>query len=527
MGVNYDYIIVGAGSAGCVLAERLSQGSERVLLIEAGGRPMHPMLHIPAGYSYNLGPRPYNWGYETEAEPVLGGRKIKWPRGKVLGGSSAINGMINVIGQREDYDHWRQLGNEGWAWDDVSPYFRRLERFPEGGADRGKTGRLGITPMAPHPISEAFIGALDSLGTKLTDTNSGDQEGCTYVESTVFKGVRQSTAKAYLEPARKRPNLSIMTDALVERIVFDGNRATGVVVRRDDRVETVATKGEVIVSAGAVNSPQLLELSGIGHSETLVAAGIKVFHDLAGVGENLQDHYAAFVSYRVAGAKTVNELSRGLPLVGQVLRFAFLRKGLLTSAPAHVLAYIRTRSNLASPDIQLAMMPATLDPQTNALEREAGMTCVAYQLRPDSRGSIHVTSADPSKPPRIIANYLKEAGDQQTIVEGIKAIRTIIGQPPLDPFRRQELTPGAARQSDADLLAFARETGSTLYHPAGTCKMGNDDAAVVDARLRVRGLRNLRVVDASVMPVIISGNTNTPTIMIAEKAADMILADAR
>lgn len=526
MAGEFDYVIVGGGSAGCVLANRLSEDpATSVLLLEAGARDWHPMIHVPVGYAYNLKRTTFNWMYQTEPEPGAAMRRIFWPRGKVLGGSSALNGMINVRGQSADYDHWRQLGNAGWSWDDVLPYFRKLENYQQGtGPDRGHEGPLTITKVEPHQVSDAFLAALASMGLKERDTNVGEQDGYSYVESTTRNGVRQSTAAAYLKPVRHRPNLKVITSALAEKILFEEKRASGVRYRRRGTVQVVRANREVIVSAGAVNSPQLLELSGIGRPEVLNNAGIPMIVASLNVGENLQDHYSAFCAYRVTQPVTINELSRGLPFLREVMKYAVLRKGLLTLSPAHVLAYLRTRPEAATPDIQIAILPATLDAETNSLESAPGMTCAPYQLRPESRGTVHIQSGEPRDHPKILANYLTAELDQQTVVASLRLSRTICEQPALSAFRGLELLPGKDLQSDDELLAFAREAGSTLYHPTSTCRMGSDPAAVVDSQLRVNGVSGLRVVDASVMPTLISGNTNTPTIMIAEKAADMIKA---
>jgi choline dehydrogenase len=526
---QFDYIVVGAGSAGCVLANRLSADTKvEVLLLEAGAHDWHPMIHVPIGFAYNLKRTDFNWAYQTQPEPGAGNRQIFWPRGKGLGGSSLINGMINVRGQSADYDYWRQLGNEGWSWNDVLPYFRELENYP-GGTDtsRGKSGPLSISRVEAHPVSECFLEALAELGYKERDTNTGDQDGYSYVESTTRGGVRISAAAAYLKPARKRKNLRIVTHALVERILFEGQRAVGVMYsRRGNRYEAFVGR-EIIVSAGAVNSPQLLELSGIGRPEILLAAGVGIRHASPDVGENLQDHYSAFCAYRVTQPVTINELLRKFPFLQEIARYALFRRGLLAMAPAHVLAYVRSRSEVATPDIQIAILPGSLDAETHSLEALPGMTCAPYQLRPESRGSIHITSPDPTVYPAIRANYLTAEIDQHTIVAGLRISRRICEQPALMAYRGPELLPGNDLQTDDELLAFAREAGSTLYHPTSTCRMGSDSRAVVDPRLRVRGVEGLRVVDASVMPTIISGNTNTPTIMIAEKAAEMILTDAK
>ena len=527
---TYDYIIVGAGSAGCVLANRLSEDpNNSVLLLEAGPSDWFPLIHIPVGYAYNLKNPGVNWMYETEPEQATGNRPIPWPRGKVLGGSSSINGLLYVRGQAQDYDHWSQLGNRGWSSEDVLPYFRRAENQERGADDwHSVGGPLNVSDVTEkHPISDAFIDALGALGVPHRDINGSEQEGCCYYQLTVKNGLRQSAAVAYLKPARKRPNLHVITNALASGLLFDGARASGVAFDVKGKPQKAYAGREVIVSGGAVNSPQLLELSGIGNAEILRQNGIEVRHNLPGVGENLQDHYVTLCSYRVTKPITINDMSRGLSMLKEVAKFATRRSGVLTLSAAHIAAFVRTRPELATPDVQYHILPATLDPDTNALEKLPGMTCAPCQLRPESRGSIHLKSADPHAHPAIRPNYLDAEMDQRTTVAGLRFAREICRQSALDAYRGEELAPGAELQSDDEILGFARENGSTIYHPVGTCKMGQDAMAVVDDNLRVHGVPGLRVVDASVMPSLVSGNTNAPTIMIAEKAADMILSDRK
>lgn len=455
-----------------------------------------------------------------------------WPRGKVLGGSSSINGLLYIRGQRADYDLWRQLGCEGWSWDDVAPYFRRAQH-QERGADEVHAvgGPLNVSdPTTSHPVSEAVIEACEALGLPRRDVNGPEQEGVAWYQLTVKNGRRCSAAVAYLHPALKRPNLRVETRALGRRILLDGSRAIGVEFEQNGRRVMARAAREVIVAGGAVNSPQLLELSGIGGAGRLAALGIDVVADLPGVGENLQDHYVVGETFRLKpGTISINELTRGTRFLKEVWRYATKRQGLLTLSAAHIAAFCKSRPDLAGPDIQFHILPASMgEAEGNAaemvLEKEPGLTIAPCQLRPESRGSIHIRSTDPTQHPAIVPNYLCDRLDQQVIVEALKWGRRIAAQTPLRRYVAHELNPGEALQTDAELLDYARAAGTTIYHPVGTCAMGHGASAVVDPQLRVHGVERLRVVDASVMPRLVSGNTNAPTIMIAEKAADMIRA---
>ncbi len=530
--LEFDYIIVGAGSAGCVLANRLSaDGRYSVLLLEAGPEDSHLWIHIPLGYGRLFKEKAVNWMYQTEPEPGLNGRNVFQPRGKVLGGSSSINGLLYVRGQHEDYDRWRQHGNLGWGFDDVLPYFKKAEDQTRGADDfHGAGGPLPVSDWRhTDPLSTAFVDAAAEVGiSRNPDFNGATQEGAGFFQTTTRGGRRASTAVAYLRPAKARPNLHVETSALAERILFEGRRAVAVTYRAAGIPRTARARKEILVSGGAFNSPQLLQLSGVGPADLLRQHGIETVLDAQGVGHDLQDHMQVRVVMRCSQAITLNDIvNNPFRKVMTGLRYAAFRTGPLTIAAGTSGAFYRTNPRLATPDIQIHFLPFSTDKMGEKLHPFSGFTASVCQLRPESRGSIRIRSADPAAPPEIRINYLASEVDRTTNVEGLKILRKILHAPALAPYVVEEIDPGDKVKSDEALLAYCRTRGTTIYHPTSTCRMGNDPLAVVDQRLCVRGIEGLRVVDASVMPDLVSGNTNAPVIMIAEKASDMILQDAR
>jgi choline dehydrogenase len=529
---EFDYVIVGAGSAGCVLANRLSaSGKYSVLLLEAGPRDTNPWIHVPLGYGKLFKEKAVNWMYQTEPEPGLNGRSVFQPRGKTLGGSSSINGLLYVRGQHEDYDRWRQRGNVGWGYDDVLPYFKKAEDQTRGADEfHGTGGPLAVSNLGhPDPISAAFIEAAVEAGIpRNPDFNGASQEGAGFFQTTTKGGRRASAAVAYLRPARSRANLHVETSALAEKILFEGRRAVAVTYRQAGAPRTARARREILVAGGAFNSPQLLQLSGVGPVDLLRQHGIEVVLDAPGVGHDLQDHMQVRVVTRCSQAITLNDIVNNPArkiLAG--LRYAAFRTGPLTIAAGTSGAFFRTNPRLATPDIQIHFLPFSTDKMGEKLHPFSGFTASVCQLRPESRGSIRIRNADAAVPPEIRINYLASEVDRTANIEGLKILRRILRAPSLAPFVVEEVDPGTKVTSDEALLAFCRARGTTVYHPTSTCRMGNDPLSVVDQRLRLRGIEGLRVVDASVMPDLVSGNTNAPVIMIAEKASDMILQDAR
>jgi choline dehydrogenase len=523
--IEADFIVIGAGSAGCAVAARLSEDpATRVVLLEAGGEDKNRWIHIPLGFGKTFADPTVNWCYETEPDPGAADRRVFWPRGKVLGGSSSINGMVYIRGQAEDFDHWRQLGNAGWSFDDVLPYFKRAEHQVRG-ADgfHGTGGPLCVSDVAQHPICEAFIASATELGfPRNDDFNGARQDGVGYHQTTTRNGRRCSTAVGYLRPAMQRANLRVVTEALTEKILLEGRRAIGVSFRRDSRLCVARAAREVILCGGAVNSPQLLMLSGIGPQPHLAEFGIPFVHHLPGVGQSLQDHYSAPIKLRCRLPVTVNDvmLSNARKLKAG-LEYYVLHRGPLSMISSPAALFARTRPELASPDVKISISPFSAERPQDGLHRFSGFTSIAYQLRPESRGEIKLKSPDPFDAPAVHPNYLAAETDQRTIVAGLELIRRILANPHMQQFIEKEFQPGPAVATDEQLLDYARHRGGTVYHPTSTCRMGSDPMAVVDAELRVHGIEGLRVADASIMPTVVSGNTNAAAIMIGEKLADM------
>jgi choline dehydrogenase len=531
---TFDYIVVGAGSAGCVLANRLSaSGRHQVLLLEAGPADTYPWIHIPIGYAKTMFNPRVNWCFNTEPEPGMNGRRIYWPRGKTLGGSSSINGLISIRGQREDYDRWAEGGNAGWAYEDVLPYFRRLEHAPFGDpAYHGVDGPLWCSPIrSRHELIEAVIAGAGELGiVRNDDFNAASQEGAGYYHLSTRRGWRCSTAVAYLKPARHRANLRVETLARAVRVVFDGKRADAVVYRHRGAEFVAHARREILLCAGSLQSPQLLQLSGVGPAPLLQAFGIPRVQELGGVGENLQDHLQARVIFECTRPITTNDDLRSWSRVVKMgLEYALTRGGPMAIGINQGGIFARALPDARTPDVQFHVATLSSDMAGSPTHTFSGFTMSVCQLRPESRGHVRIRSVDPLEPPAMQPNYLSTQHDRDTLVAGIRLARKLAATRALAPYVKAEYRPGPSARDDSEILDFAKATGGTIFHPSGTCKMGDmkrDATAVVDSELRVHGVSSLRVVDCSVMPTLVSGNTNIPVVMIAEKAADLILAAA-
>lgn len=533
-------MIVGAGSAGCVLANRLTaDGRHSVLLLEAGpdDRPfsafsrfaLNSLIHIPVGFMVTMRHPATTWGFESEPVPGTNERRYDVIRGRVLGGSSSINAMLYVRGERQDYDHWRDDGCPGWGWDDVLPYFRRAEDHQVGSnAWEGRGGPLGITEGVMYPVMERLLDAAEQMGLpRASSFNAGTQFGGGKPKLTIYRGRRQSTAVAYLRPAMRRRNLAVITEAQVSRILFNGRNAEGVEYTRGGEVRQVTARAEVIISAGAIGSPLLLEMSGIGDTQHLTRLGVPVLFHAPGVGENLQDHYFTPLTWRLKpGVASINRLTRFPAIVGEALKYAFTRRGLLTSSAVQLFLYARSNPNIATADLQFSAMPASMarvsGAEASRTDPEPGMTFASCQLRPKSRGHVHARSRD-ARDAAIQLNYLSHPLDEATHIAGVRLARALVAHPIMRPYVDHEIAPGEEAGTNDEILRYVRATGDSVYHPVGTVRMGQDQRHPLDAQLRVRGVEKLRVIDASIMPTLVSGNTNSPTIMIAERASDMIL----
>ncbi|MGB1160821.1 MAG: GMC family oxidoreductase [Alphaproteobacteria bacterium] len=526
--VEFDFVIVGGGTAGCLLANRLSADPNvSVLLIEAGGSDRRFWINVPVGYLYNMGNPNVDWCYKTEADPGLNGRSLNYPRGKVLGGCSSINGMIYMRGQAADYDAWRQMGNAGWGWDDVLPYFKKSENHFDGETEmHGAGGEWNVAQQRLQwEILEAFADACEQAGIpKIPDFNTGDNEGVSYFQVNQKDGLRWNTAKAFLRPAMQRSNLTVWTKTQTERVLLEGRQARALVVHpKGSEPRTVGARREIILSAGSIGSPQILELSGIGDSSRMKELGVQPLHDLPGVGENLSDHLQVRAAFKVSGVKTLNTVSA--TLAGRVkmgMDFVFSRSGPLTMAPSQLGVFCKSDPSRATANLQYHVQPLSLDAFGEPLHSFDAFTASVCNLRPESRGSVHIRSASFRDAPAIAPNYLSAAADRKVAADALRLTRDIVSQRALAPYSPEEFRPGPEINLDEDLATAAGDISTTIFHPVGTCKMGQDQQAVVDSHLMVHGLTGLRVVDASVMPSITSGNTNSPTLMIAEKAADLI-----
>ena len=530
--LNADYIIVGAGSSGCVLANRLSKNPKnKVILVEAGGKDTNPWIHIPVGYFRTMHNPKVDWCFETEKDPGLNGRSLKWPRGKVLGGSSSLNGLLYVRGQPEDYDRWQQMGNSGWGWDQVLPYFIKSENQERYTNEfHGQAGPLTVSDMRlQRPICDAWVEAAQNAGYEFNeDYNGKKQEGVGYFQQTVRNGLRCSAAVAFLNPVKNRNNLEILIDAHTSKINFDGKHATGITYRnKEGKEETITASKEIILATGAIGSPHLLMLSGIGEQNQLNQHGIKLVQNLPGVGKNLQDHLQARIIYKCNEPTLNDEVRSTFNKLRIGLTYILSRSGPMTMAASLATGFLKTRPEVATPDIQFHIQPWSADSPGEGVHPFSAFTASVCQLRPESRGEITLTDANPLSYPIITPNYLSTPTDCQTIVDGVKIARKISQFVPLSQKISNEFQPGMDVVNDDMILNWVRDTATTIFHPTGTCKMGSDGMAVVNDRLQVIGIKNLRIADCSIMPEIVSGNTNAPAIMIGEKASDMIIEDNR
>jgi len=526
---NFDYIVVGAGSAGCAVANRLSENPKnKVLLIEAG-RASHPVSRLPASFALLIDNPLANWRYRSEPEESTANREIPIPRGKLLGGSSSINGLVYVRGNKLDYDTWAQMGNTGWSYEDVLPFFKKMENYQGEVTDiRGSDGPLKVSEVSDrNPIYDGLFKAAEENNIPLNkDYNGEEQEGIGYTQTTIFRGERMSAEVAYLRPIKSRKNLTIVTNSLVTRLLFEEKKCVGLEVKQKNKSIRYLTTKEIILCGGAINSPQILELSGIGNRDILEEKGISVIHELKGVGENLRDHIAPRIVYKITKPGIAyNDKARGLNLLKQIANYVFKRDGFLTLPSAPVVGFFKTRKELAAPDIQVHFIPykVVLENGKRKLGVEPGITCTVNQNLPESRGSIHIKSKNPEEPPAIKFNFLSNSLDRETLVSGVKLIRKIMNSETMQEFCGEEVQPGKNLDTDEDILNFIKEKAETVYHPSGTCKMGFDQEAVVDKSLKVHGIKGLRIADASIMPTLVSGNTNAVCMMIGERCADFIL----